>query len=329
MKKTLLFVGLAIVGLSANAQIGATLEVKESVKKPVYSHDRVADTVTTFLDRATGLVSYGAPNGGNGVGNGYVTVLTAHKALDGVGQYFDAATGDITEILFVAAEGDVINTADDVTVAWYTTAADSTPNTMMGSATVSVNDFNVGGGFGTSGTLTPTAVGGMPYACIMEWAPTIDDSVGLAASQEGDGMAEDRLLMKVSTQTSTETGGAIAAGWQKNNVYNGFDFDVMLIPVMDVAAGTNEIASNGLHVDPVYPNPTSDMATISYTLDNADDVNIRVFNLAGQEVYTESATKGAGQHRIDLDVTELTSGNYYYSIRTSTANLTMKFVVTK
>lgn len=329
MKKTLLFVGLAILGLSANAQIGGTPEVKDAFHKPVFSQDRVADTVTTFIDRATGLVAFGAPGGGTASGNGYVTVATNHKVLDGIGQYFDAATGNITEILFVAAEGDVINTADDVTVAWYTTAADSTPNTMMASATVSVNDFNVGTGLATSGALTPAAVGGMPYACVVEWAPSIDDSVGVATSQNGDGMAEDRLLMKVSTQTSTETGGVIAAGWQKNNVYTGFDVDLMILPIMDVAAGTDEIASNGLHVEPVYPNPTSDMATITYTLDNADDVNIRVFNLAGQEVYAESSTKGTGQHRIDLDVTELNSGNYYYSIRTSTANLTMKFVVTK
>lgn len=326
MIKHLLLGATAVVATSAMGQ-NFEATVDRAIHLTNMNTERVADTNFTYLNRASGLFSYSAPDGGNAVGNGYLTIVTSHKALDGIGAHYDGATGDLTEILFVAAQADVIGTSDQVTVAWYNVGTDSVPTTMVQSSTIDVSSFDLLGGFTTSGALTPAAVGGNPYAVVVEWASTIDDSVGIVASADGDGLGEERILINLSQQTSAETGGALAAGWQKNSVYGGFDLDPMIFPVLDAPVGTNEINSQGLHVERAFPNPATDFTTINYSLDKADNVNVKVFNLAGQTVYTESSMQSEGQHTINLNTADLAPGNYYYNIKTSKSNLTMKFIV--
>jgi len=68
----------------------------------------------------------------------------------------------------------------------------------------------------------------------------------------------------------------------------------------------------------VFPNPAKDKITIQYTLPGESDVNISVFNTAGQQVSisVEFPSQAAGIHNTELNLSNLQTGIYYCRIET-------------
>lgn len=60
----------------------------------------------------------------------------------------------------------------------------------------------------------------------------------------------------------------------------------------------------------VYPNPADDLFFVNVTTNN-NDVEMSLYNILGESVSTQKLTDGKNQ----VDVSELTSGVYFYSIR--------------
>jgi hypothetical protein len=64
-----------------------------------------------------------------------------------------------------------------------------------------------------------------------------------------------------------------------------------------------------------YPNPFNPTTTISYQLTTVSKVNLRVYNLLGQEVAAlVDADRLAGYHRETWDATTFASGVYIYQL---------------
>ena len=80
---------------------------------------------------------------------------------------------------------------------------------------------------------------------------------------------------------------------------------------------TNDIAedtpkNNSL----IYPNPFSQSITIEYTLENATNVTINIYNSSGQLVSEiDEGLKISGKHSALFDTVDLPSGAYFYSIK--------------
>jgi len=79
-----------------------------------------------------------------------------------------------------------------------------------------------------------------------------------------------------------------------------------------------------------YPNPFNPVTVIKYALPYASNVNITVYNTLGQIVkeYFEG-TKEAGYYTVIFDGENLSSGVYFYSIKTITSNEKENFNATK
>jgi hypothetical protein len=61
-----------------------------------------------------------------------------------------------------------------------------------------------------------------------------------------------------------------------------------------------------------YPNPFSEQTTIEYDVAEQSEVNIRVYNVLGQQVATLArGTKQAGTHQVDWSGQSLSSGKYF------------------
>ena len=78
-----------------------------------------------------------------------------------------------------------------------------------------------------------------------------------------------------------------------------------------------------------YPNPFNPSTTISFSLPVESNVNIKVFNMIGQEV--AEITKGnfeAGSHNFQFNAAKLSSGTYIYKLEANGANGT-NFTSTK
>ena len=77
-----------------------------------------------------------------------------------------------------------------------------------------------------------------------------------------------------------------------------------------------------------FPNPFSDATTIPYSLDKAERVSLKVFDIAGKEVMNvEQGVRPAGNHQIELNGTALQSGIYFYTLTAGENQVTKKMTV--
>ncbi|MEQ9308380.1 MAG: family 10 glycosylhydrolase [Balneolaceae bacterium] len=99
-------------------------------------------------------------------------------------------------------------------------------------------------------------------------------------------------------------------------------------PVESVEAGI--VVSSEEEVDIIkefslsqnYPNPFNPATNISFTLPESGFTELKVFDLLGREVATlVESRKTAGDHTVQFDATNLSSGIYIYRLRTKNSSL--------
>lgn len=79
-----------------------------------------------------------------------------------------------------------------------------------------------------------------------------------------------------------------------------------------------------------YPNPFNNQTNISFIIPYKDFVSIKLYDLAGNELMTLiNEELNSGQYSIKLDASRLSSGVYFYSMRTKTFNSTKKLILIK
>jgi len=78
----------------------------------------------------------------------------------------------------------------------------------------------------------------------------------------------------------------------------------------------------------VYPNPSLDILTVSYELENPGIVSLDVYNLAGQTVYSKNrGTQAACLQTATLDVSDFAPGMYSLALRTDKGTTVQRVVV--
>lgn len=79
-----------------------------------------------------------------------------------------------------------------------------------------------------------------------------------------------------------------------------------------------------------YPNPFNPTTTIKFALKETGLVDLKVYNILGQLVATViNKEMKAGNHTVDFDASRLSSGIYFYSIKTGNFSAVKKMVVMK
>ena len=84
-----------------------------------------------------------------------------------------------------------------------------------------------------------------------------------------------------------------------------------------------------------YPNPFSSQTTFQYDVAEATSVKIYIYNTLGQLVKTiDRGDNGVGTHTVEWDGKNddgdtLSSGVYFYQLRTKDFNKTMKMLLVK
>ena len=65
-----------------------------------------------------------------------------------------------------------------------------------------------------------------------------------------------------------------------------------------------------LDASPIYPNPSNGIVNLSFNLESAGDVFVRIYNQYGQLVYQKAAYFNAGSNMAVMP-TDLAPGQYY------------------
>lgn len=80
----------------------------------------------------------------------------------------------------------------------------------------------------------------------------------------------------------------------------------------------------------IYPNPARDFVTVSYSLSEADEVNLVLTDLSGKTVQViESRRLEEGNYQFQYETANLTAGVYFCTLMTSSSKTTKKIVIIK
>lgn len=79
-----------------------------------------------------------------------------------------------------------------------------------------------------------------------------------------------------------------------------------------------------------YPNPFNPQTNIDFTLAQTGYVTLKIYNLMGQEVMTLiDGVETAGEHNVMFDASSLSSGTYFYSMKSGDFTETKSMVLVK
>ena len=78
----------------------------------------------------------------------------------------------------------------------------------------------------------------------------------------------------------------------------------------------------------IYPNPVSDNATIGISLNQTQNVNVAVYNMLGEVVYTSNQGQlSVGEHTVQFSAANLNNGVYFVKVTAGENVATKKITV--
>ncbi|HSL88016.1 MAG TPA: M14 family zinc carboxypeptidase [Ignavibacteriaceae bacterium] len=106
------------------------------------------------------------------------------------------------------------------------------------------------------------------------------------------------------------------------------DFDGTFSYVNEVEVDYHGVTEYSLEQN--YPNPFNPTTTINYQLSKSADVTIKVYNILGVEVASlVNGLQTAGKHKVEFNAQDLSSGIYFYTIKTEEFTQTRKMLFLK
>ncbi|HKK38829.1 MAG TPA: T9SS type A sorting domain-containing protein, partial [Cryomorphaceae bacterium] len=99
-------------------------------------------------------------------------------------------------------------------------------------------------------------------------------------------------------------------------------FMINVIPT-DALSNDSSIAKTEISV---YPNPTNDMATISYLSDRSEKLTLRIFDLTGKVLEQQVLSSSIGKQKIQVDLSEFPQGLYLIGLEQNESRTYAKVV---
>jgi hypothetical protein len=125
-----------------------------------------------------------------------------------------------------------------------------------------------------------------------------------------------------------ELPGLAVRGDEDDYTNNTIWFMKQVLSDMMTGTSENNLPVYDFDVMQNYPNPASGLTTIEINVRTATDLTVEVVNMIGQKVITIHAGKvKPGMNHMELDVSNLTSGVYFYSVNAGDAKVTKKMIV--
>ena len=111
---------------------------------------------------------------------------------------------------------------------------------------------------------------------------------------------------------------------------NSTRYELIMQPAVSVSTEEPSTLPTEVTLDQNFPNPFNPTTNISFTLPQAGEVRLQVFDLLGREVSTlVNARQAAGRFTVQFDASALSSGVYIYRLQAAGAVLTRKLTLIK
>ncbi len=92
----------------------------------------------------------------------------------------------------------------------------------------------------------------------------------------------------------------------------------------------NNNIPNKFNLSQNYPNPFNPSTVINYSIPKSQMVSLKIYNILGQEVATlVNQEQVAGNYKVTFDASRLSSGVYFYSIKTGNFSAVKKMMLLK
>ena len=176
--------------------------------------------------------------------------------------------------------------------------------------------------------VVPTAFGGYDHVAI---SLSNNDILGDAGS----------LAMNPTIGTTNHAFAGVAGSVATDQTFANVHAVVMIVNAstgeivnagsssISVVTSTEKIADAKFALS-VFPNPTADNATVTFSLETANNVKMEVYNAMGALVSTKDAGKlVAGNHTMAFDGTDLNAGFYFVNLTIGNNVITKKVTLTK
>ncbi len=161
------------------------------------------------------------------------------------------------------------------------------------------------------------------------------DICALRLNNEGDSLwlglyGEDRHVESAHNIIITAEGDYLITGTTEAFEHGP---NVALLKIASDQTGVGE----GNHILPTvtslhqnYPNPFNATTNIRYSLNSSSEIELTVYDLLGRKVQTlDRGFKKAGNHSVDFDASEFSSGIYFYKLSAGEFSETKKMVLLK
>ncbi len=211
--------------------------------------------------------------------------------------------------------GDRFFQADAGTKAWLCSGGSGAP--WVYDYTADKNGFNVFSAYDlgavTFGLMGPDGKGVGYFALPGETAAIKYGQIIVDSGSAFDGIYSDNTANKI---------------WPRGLWYTGYDSIKGTITTNDV--GVKDAAPAAFSVAQNTPNPFNPSTTISFSMPQAGNVTIAVFNTAGQKVATVSnGFMPAGSHSVVWDASKFSAGVYFCTVSTGNFSKTLKMTLLK
>lgn len=263
----------------------------------------------------THLVFYNlqAPASGYAFGNNSLPEIECAQ------KYYSSGTVSKVIVLYGTKAGTTGSTSVKLYSVDGTTKGPSA--TVLGTSAV-VTTGNVSTAGFTDYMFSPAVTVATSFVASVVFPTTTGDTVAVASTVLGCATADS-----LSWENFPSFGG-----WKSTKVAFGpaNNLELCIFPVVNTTNGITEFPSSmGLTLMGSYPNPAKDQTTIRYNIANSTSVAVTVFDLTGRVISQTSEKLTAGTHELKVDLKNIPSGNYYYSVKTDETRLTSEFSVVK
>ena len=153
--------------------------------------------------------------------------------------------------------------------------------------------------FEQDGSITVSPIGGIaPYT--FEWSNSTDVTMGTSSTITG-------LAADVYSVTVTDAFGCFAS--------ESFNVGIVATDNFEDLVDIN-----------LYPNPARDIITLDLALEQAQALDVVIYNAVGQQMWS-NALPSAEQHRLPISLVDYSAGLYFIQIQSEQGQITKRFIV--